>query len=49
MLVIESKNFSILHSEDSAVRQIKVAKSKLILMHDKALRVGMEAYLDDLE
>ena len=49
MIVVDSKNYSILHSEDSATRQIKVAKSKLSLMQDKSLKIGMETYLNDLE
>jgi hypothetical protein len=47
--VLEQKNFSILHSEESACRQIKVARSKLMLMQDLNLRNGMESYLNDLE
>lgn len=45
--VVQSKNFSILHSEDSILRQVRVAQSKLELMNP-ALRQGMNAYLQDL-
>ncbi len=48
-VVIDQKSFSILHSEESACRQIKVARSKLMLMKDVNLRSGMESYLNDLE
>jgi hypothetical protein len=44
-----AKNFSILHSEESAVRQIKVGSSKLALMRHGEMRAGMEKYLADLE
>jgi len=47
--VIGSKNFTILHSSESASRQIKVARSKLSLMRNKELQVGMETYLQDLQ
>ena len=47
--VIGSKNFTILHSGESASRQIKVARSKLSLMRNKELQVGMETYLQDLQ
>lgn len=46
---VQSKNFTILHSEESAVRQIKVSQSKLPLISNPSLRAGMEAYLTDLE
>eukprot|EP01034_Spumella_vulgaris_P034924 gene34924-43066_t len=46
--VMETKKFTILHSEDSAVRQIKVARSKLDLMKNSDLRAGMDKYLNDL-
>lgn len=49
MVVTNSSNFTIMHTEDSALRQIRVAKSKLDLMRDEHLRRGMEAYLLDLE
>lgn len=45
--VVESKNFSILHGEDSIIRQVRVAQSKLDLMNP-AIRAGMGAYLMDL-
>lgn len=47
--VINSKNYTILHSEDSAIRQIRVGRSKLELMRHPALRTGMDQYLTDLE
>lgn len=47
--VTGSKNFTILHSEDSAVRQIRVGQSKLSLMENADLRSGMEKYMVDLE
>ena len=47
--VVESRNFTILHSEESAVRQIKVGRSKLDYMKNSALRSGMDTYLQDLE
>lgn len=49
MVVTNSSNFTIMHTEDSALRQIRVAKSKLDLMRDEHLRRGMETYLLDLE
>ena len=39
----------ILHNKDSAVRQIRVARSKLDLMDSGAVRGGMQLYLDELE
>jgi hypothetical protein len=47
--VTDIKTFTILHSESSALRQIKVAKSKLDYIIDRNLRNGMEQYLHDLE
>ena len=47
MRVVQSKNFSILHSEESIMRQVRVAQSKLELMNPSA-RAGMQAYLNDL-
>ena len=47
--VLAVKNFTILHSEESAVRQIKVGQSKLSLMRNPDSRAGMERYLADLE
>jgi len=49
MRVVGISNFTILHSEESALRQIRVAKSKLDYMVDANLRNGMERYLLDLE
>lgn len=43
----KSKNFTILHSQDSINRQIRVAKTKLSLM-SPILRDSMEQYLTDL-
>jgi hypothetical protein len=48
MKILKSKNFTILHSEESAKRQLKVAQSKLSLMAHNPLRAGMESYLNDL-
>jgi hypothetical protein len=50
--VIQHRNFTILHSEISIVRQINVARSKLPFMSrpdSLSLRTGMKFYLDDLE
>lgn len=47
--VRKTRNFNILHSKDSAVRQIRVARSKLDLMESGAVRGGMQLYLDELE
>ena len=46
--IITSKSFAILHSEESILRQLRVAQSKLDLMPSPALRVGMEVYLREL-
>jgi hypothetical protein len=43
------KKYTIMHSEVSVTRQIKVAQSKLNLMTNAALRHGMEKYLFELE
>lgn len=45
--VLHTKNFTILHSEESIMRQIRVASSKLPLMPPSA-KYGMDAYLKDL-
>ena len=47
--VIGSKNFTILHSESSIIRQIRVGQSKLSLIHFSPLKSGLEKYLNDLE
>lgn len=47
MCVLESKNFSILHGEESILRQVRVAQSKIELMNP-AIRTGMQIYLQDL-
>lgn len=49
MRVVDTRNFTILHSEESAVRQIRVARSKLDFMEHSMLRQGMDHYLVDLE
>jgi hypothetical protein len=49
MRVFKSKIFTILHSEDSALRQLRVARSKLDLMSSVALRSAMDSYLTDIE
>jgi hypothetical protein len=46
--ITNTKCFSILHSEESILRQIKVAQSKLDLMQNSSLRSGMQTYLTDL-
>jgi hypothetical protein len=46
--VLKSKNFTILHSEESIGRQIRVASSKLPLMPVE-VRAGTEKYLNDLQ
>jgi hypothetical protein len=43
------KNYTILHSVDSAVRQIKVGQTKLHLIKNADARAGMEKYMNDLE
>lgn len=48
MKVVDSKTFTILHSEESAIRQIRVAQSKLPYM-STSVRNGMEPYLLELE
>jgi len=46
---LEMKSFTILHSEESALRQLRVGRSKLDFILDKNLRDGMDKYLIDLE
>jgi hypothetical protein len=46
--VVKSKNFTILHSDESVTRQIRVASSKLPLM-PLSVRAGMEQYLNELQ
>jgi hypothetical protein len=48
MTVLKTKAFTILHSEESILRQIRVAQSKLVLFSNEQLRHGMEQYLTDL-
>lgn len=48
ILIIAGKSFTILHSEESILRQLRVAQSKLDLMPHLSLRQGMEIYLRDL-
>ena len=45
--VVKSKKFTILHSEESIFRQLRVAQSKLGIMNP-IVRQGMERYLEDL-
>jgi hypothetical protein len=47
--VFKSKIFTILHSEDSLLRQLRVARSKLELMPQASLRMAMDSYLTDIE
>lgn len=49
MKVTDSSNFTIMHTEESAMRQVRVAKSKFDLFRDANLRRGMDEYLLDLE
>jgi hypothetical protein len=46
--VVSTKHFTILHSEDSIKRQIRVGQSKLSLIENAALKEGLEQYLLDL-
>ncbi len=43
------KSFSILHSVDSLLRQVKVAESKLVSISNVPLREGMRIYLEELK
>ena len=45
--VMHTKKFTILHTEDSIMRQLRVASSKLSLM-PTAAQYGMDAYLKDI-
>lgn len=47
--IINTRNFTILHSEESAVRQIKVGRSKLDYMLNVPVQEGMRQYLNELE
>lgn len=49
MIVMNTSNFTIMHTEHSAMRQVRVAKSKLDIIKDANLRRGMDEYLQDLE
>jgi hypothetical protein len=49
MIVTNTSNFTIMHTEHSAMRQVRVAKSKLDIIKDANLRRGMDEYLQDLE
>ena len=42
--VVNTKSFTILHSEESILRQLRVGQSKLPLFPNDELRRGMEAY-----
>jgi hypothetical protein len=46
--VLHTATFSILHSEDSITRQLRVAELKLDYFSDSNLRSGMQSYLDGL-
>jgi hypothetical protein len=46
--LLYSKTYTILHNEDTILRQIRVAQSKLQYISDSNLRGGMEVYLYDL-
>jgi hypothetical protein len=46
--ILKSKSFTILHSEESILRQLRVAQSKLDLMPHMSLHQGMDIYLRDL-
>lgn len=45
---LKTKKFTILHSEESILRQIRVGYSKLALMPKTSIRHGMEQYLLEL-
>lgn len=47
--ILNTKTFTILHSENTIFRQIQVGYSKLSLISNPALRSGLEAYLNDLK
>jgi hypothetical protein len=49
LVIVNTRNFAILHSEDSANRQIKVARTKLEYIANSPLQEGMKEYLNDLE
>jgi len=49
MRVFKNKVFTILHSEESVVRQLRVARSKLELMPQASMRMAMDTYLTDIE
>ena len=46
--IIKTKSFNILHTVESASRQIRVAQTKLNLMSSSALKAGMTTYLEEL-
>ena len=46
--VVNTKNFTILHSEESILRQLKVGQSKLPLFPNPKLREGLETYIGEL-
>lgn len=46
--VLNTATYSILHSEDSITRQLRVAELKLDYFLDSSLRNGMQSYLDGL-
>jgi hypothetical protein len=45
----QSKCFTILHTTNTLLRQIRVAESKLSLMAHGEMRNGMQRYLEDLK
>jgi hypothetical protein len=46
--VLKTKSFNILHTAESAMRQVRVAQTKLELMSSSALKAGMTTYLEEL-
>jgi len=46
--ILHSANYTILHSEESITRQLRVGEQKLDLMADAGLRAGMQSYLNGL-
>jgi len=47
--VVQSKKFTILHSESSLLRQVAVAERKLPFMPCRQLRDGMAAHIAELK
>jgi len=46
--VLSTKSFNILHTAESAQRQIRVAQTKLSLLPSSALKAGVTTYLEEL-